>query len=37
MALGIYKEVKKKKIVPIANVHNPPHRSIVRHVELFQI
>jgi hypothetical protein len=35
MALGLGKEVRKKKIVPIANVRNPPLRSIARHVELF--
>jgi hypothetical protein len=37
MVLGLGKEVKKKTIVLIANVHNPPLHSIARHVELFQI
>jgi hypothetical protein len=37
MVLGLGKEVKKKTIVPIANVHNPPPHSIAKHVELYQI
>jgi hypothetical protein len=35
MALGLDKEVRKKTIVPIANDHNPPLRSIAGHEELF--